>query len=328
VSEAERERLEEELLAVPDQQNNVGATHSLRRGVYRDFDHRVVWRRPRGFWRIITGDEARARNEDATLWLEEARLGLYGVVILEDVGSQSAAEYHDAVVANMRAAGTMELRPSPGMTIGGLPAEGSEGPSQIDDFSLYHRAATQVRGSKAVQVMFWGTREDMEKGRAMTEAVAESLRFEPGLEPVEKSPGKYVDHRLGFSLTPPSGLTFKDHTPGNLRSVGTVVAWESTSRAVVVMALCGLAEGQDEKWFSAFVEQMAKEQFGKLMKDAPERTKTTVQGIEASHLIYTNWLERADLITFMRDRTLYSLITVGKGDETLEQALPTFKLVD
>jgi hypothetical protein len=327
-SEEERKRLEEELLAVPDQQNAVGPTYSLRRGVYRDFGNGVVWRRPRGFWRIITGDEARSRNADAALWLEEPRLGLYGVVIVEDVIAQSPAEYHDAVIANMRAAGNMDLRPSPGMTIGGLPAQGTEGPSQIDGLLLHHRAATQVRGNKALQVMFWGTREDMEKGRATTEAVTTGFQFKPGLQPVEKRPGRYVDHRMGFSLKPPAGLDFKDHTPGNLQSVGTVVAWEGKSRAVVVMALCGLAEGQDEQWFSAFVEQIAKEQFGKLMRDAPERTKTTVQGIEASHLTYTNLLERADLITFTRDRTLYSLITVGKGKDTLEQTLPTFKLVD
>ncbi|HYU16833.1 MAG TPA: hypothetical protein VEL05_12195, partial [Candidatus Acidoferrum sp.] len=255
-----------ELARLPDPENVVGPGFSLRRGVYRSFEHDFRWKKPSTLWRLKTGDAARADNPAAALVFTDVARGLMGLVIVEDkVGSSE--EYHRRVAAEL--VGDASLRSSP------RPLGREVGQTFVQDFQLEgmpfnRRVVTVADRGRGYRLVVWGAAELMGREQSAVEDAIDGFALEE-LDGETSSPRRHIDNRLGFALDLPEGSwTRKDMTPDGVRGVGAVTAWESGHEMIMTVAMCTPA--RNDEWFLDFMEQMMRDRAPGLFSGRAERS--------------------------------------------------------
>eukprot|EP00913_Durusdinium_trenchii_P005630 g5248.t1 len=114
--------LEKELLALPDPENAVGPGWGIRRGVYRDFNLGMIWKKPVGFWRVLAGDDAANFSEDSRVWASENRLGLTLDISAKPADGRSLMKVHQDVAKLYFAADAKSVVKPARIEIDGRPA--------------------------------------------------------------------------------------------------------------------------------------------------------------------------------------------------------------
>jgi len=320
LSEEEAGTVQEELLAGPDPENRVGAGYCLRRGIYRDFENGFTWRKPRGFWRVTVGDEARAENEDATIIFEEPSLGVQGTVIVEDVGDLDGPAYHRLVLQGMfgeeQAGKTAEKAKQ--VKVGEVPAFTSMGALHFPGFNMLYRVTTMVVNRRGIQFLIYGVPANMAAvTRQVDEAVA-GLDVKLDMTPVVKHGDTVLDLRLGYAFRGPGrGFRYSDLTPAEIQPMASIHHWQKGSTEVVTLGLCALQEGQDGAWFEDFVSRLIMRQLRKRIGVAgkPTRSRIRLGEIEAGFLLWKGTTGSAAVLTCRRDNTFYAVIVGDRGGE-------------
>ncbi len=318
MSAEEAAALQAELEAGPDTQNQIGATFALRRGAYLDFENRFTWKKPRGNWRIMVGEDARRINAVACLYFEEPALGLFGLVVGEpSLGSQPAV-YHTVVVEGLFDKVKPKSTPIQFGTVSGRLAEGV---IDRDGLRLRYRVATAVSGDRAYQIHVWGMPDNVAAAEDVVKAVFAGFALDPeGLVPKDRDGHVLRERRFGFSFSPPSAdWSFSDKTPAGIGSIGALYHWEHRGQAVLVLALCALQMGQDESWFMDFIQKILREKLRETNFGEPKREASTLGGLPAQHLSW-KFIGGVDAYFATRDRTFYALII---SRERNSQALPS-----
>jgi hypothetical protein len=305
ISAEEAAALQAQLDAGPDAQNQIGATFSLRRGTYLDFENRLQWKKPRGNWRILVGEDARRLNPVASLYFEEPSLGLFGLVVGEPSLGNTAESYHAAVAQSLFGDRRAKVEP---IQLGRVSGRMQEDTLERDGIRLRYRVASAVSGDRAYQIHVWGMPDNVAAAKEQAKAVLEGFALDPeGLSPVERSGAELRDRRFGFSFSPPPGWSFADKTPAGIRSIGTLYGWEGQGQSVLVLALCTLQMGQDEKWFMEFLQKIIRERVRETRFGEPKRENSTLGGLPAQHLSW-KFIGGVDAYFVMHDRTFYALI--------------------
>lgn len=312
---AEAARLGNELQKETDPENRVGLSYCLRRGVYRDFDQGFVFRKPaRGFWRVRVGAEARAQNEDATIFLEEPALGLRGLVIIEPACDFTGASFHEVVVQNMFGEDAGAARAGPKtVQLGGVPALSTE--SVVDArMPTRYRVVTAVHRGRAYQLLIYGIPGNMKASAAEVDRMLDGVRFSEQLACTTEKHGVYSDRRLGFALRLPKGAwRRKDITPEAVRPVATLQQWIAGTRSFGIVAVCGLEEGQDPEWFREFLKGIMVRRFASLQAIEPKRRRSTIAGLPCDWIQWKDLRVAVDLFLLVRDRTFYALYVTKDG---------------
>jgi hypothetical protein len=315
LDERSRALLATELAAAPDSQNTVGPDFALRGGLYRDYAYDLTWQKPAGFWRILTGQMARAINPDARLYIEEPAQGLAGVLIGERLSGLDNARYHQLVLTQMAPAGHPALSGAPTpRRVAGVDLLTSWVDLDVGGVALRYLVTTGVVADRLVQLLVWGLPGNVRASEvAVWQAVDGLALHVADLQGVTNVPGLFRDERLGFELRAPRpGWTIVDMTPPHLAPVATIVQSSPDDRhGVLVFAMCATAEGQDQTWF----EQVAHDTvLARFEQDLGVTTglaqEATVAGLPARRV--TGYMPggagRVELYTMQRDRTFLALV--------------------
>lgn len=302
------------LATARDGQNDVGASHALRGGVYLDFAHGLRWKKPSGFWRVAVGQDARAENQDATLAADEVLHGLQSQIFVEPAAGFTTESLHEIAVGGLASQGFVAER-SGAATIGGHPARFTEGRLSAGELSLRYRTTSAVIGDRAVQVGVWTTVDW--PAPAIVEAPADAVELLP-LAVVEEGP-PYRDHRLGFEMRMPGAWTRSDVTPSNMSAVATMQRW-ARGRAEVLVAAVFAFEQTDETWMLDMIEQILRTDAAKMTAAKPTSEPHQVAGLPGRHVVWQLGLGRADAYLVQRDATFYLVMAVDPtGDRAADQ---------
>jgi hypothetical protein len=329
MSEEKAAALGRELQRGVDPENRVGPGHCLRRGIYRDFDKGFSWRKPDGYWRVLVGDEARMRNEDAVLFLEEPAAGLVGLVITEPAGEFSVQDYHKAVATNMF--GEDHAKPAK-MTLDGVEALSTEARLSVSELELAYRVVTTMHNGHAFQFLVYGVPGNMEASSAAVDALIKGVRFPRGVAKTSTKSNVFADHRLGFSLRVPDATwRHADRTPKWIAPMASLHRWRSDDDEILALSICAVQEGQNATWFAGFIEKLLADRLGGLVESGTTKSKSTLGGLPCD-VLSAKWKGGSfDTYLLMRDRTFYALMLVHLGDDpgpTSEQLKNGFHLID
>jgi len=320
-----------ELKAAPDPQNRVGPTYALRRGRYRDFGSGFEWRKPEGFWRIAVGDEARATNADATLFIEDPGSGLMALLIVEPVASFTAETFHQVVCGNVFP--DVELDPPQAVTLGAAGGLVSEARTEHLGLPLTYRVVTAVHGDSAVQLLIWATPGNMAQMRSRADAIVDGWRFFASpAAPVVAERDSYRDNRMGYALRLPGApWRFEDLTRAEQGALSSFVRWTRGNLTVLALTMCAVQEGQDEQWFAGLVTDELTRRMRAVVSAQPRRERAMLGGLPATRLVWRGGGDPLDAYLTTRDNTFYALLVLQSGvalDATLDEVTRGFSLVD
>jgi hypothetical protein len=193
----ERETLEEELLQ-SDPHEGVGKTFRLRNGVYCDFEHGFLYRKPRGLWRVVAGDAARAQSAVAVLVLTNPAQGVRIALIPERLLDTPHREYHQALLAARRAPEDTVIQ---SRRHGDLQFLVSKFHMESGTRTATFLTATAVRDERHVQVCLYGLQGNMAGIDQRLPEILGGLEL-PKEPPVAQVQGETIvqDFRLGYCL--------------------------------------------------------------------------------------------------------------------------------
>lgn len=306
-----------------DPQFAVGRNFSLRGGVYRSFLHRYQWKKPDRFWTVRTGQDARRANSDAELYLKDAARGLYGVVIAEPAGFLPAEEFHHLVTSRV----LKQTQSTTTLESGRATWRITEGLGDPRGLPMGYRIATTVAGGRAVQCIVWSAAENLARHAAAAEVVVRSFEFETDLQPIEQQEGRYIDHRLGFSLQPPPWPQ-RDLTPPQIAEIGTFVAWQQGGRIVGALSVAALATHQDEQRFVQFLHEILDQYVTSRTSQSPVVEDAELGGVPGRRVRWQLPREVVEATFVVRDGAAYCLILGGPDASWFDPVRRSFQILD
>jgi hypothetical protein len=325
--------LRKELLALPDEQDDVGKDFSLRSGVFRDYEHGVQWTKPPGFWELSVGQEARAINPIAQLYGRYSNSALHLLLVAErSMLGVDAESYHQQAFAG--AAKNLDLKAKKIGTpsrIGSGAALQTDASTNMGGIDLAYRVVTAVEGNTGVQLHIWGVASGMKRHAAALKAATRELALRK-LPPSEERRGVYLDHRLGFSMRLPKQFPHIDSTPPELVGIGSFPTWGVDGKDWVgVLALCAIEAGRDREWAMNLMEKRIRDSYTSIV-NAGEASKeeTTLLGMPARQLTWKTPGLRLDAYLIRRHHTIYAILATDTSGGTgmIDRAIAGFRLID
>lgn len=300
IPDAEAGALAGELERARDAQVAVGASYSLRGGVYRSFASGWQWKKPAGLWRISTGDDARKLHPDAELSLYQQSKFIYAMVMPQSIDAGGDAFHQMVLAANP---GTRRGH----RTVGDARVTILDRDTEAGTFR-YH-IATLVKHGLGLQIMFWGQPVDMDASWSDIDAAIAGFSIAP-LEQTTREGGELVDHRFGFAVRVPEGdFQLSDQTPPGVDAISRIVMWERGGRSFGALALYfPTASLPDEAWMLDYLEQILRDRVGAALSTRATRSDATLAGRPARHL---HWAGGFDAYIALRDGIAYGLIQHG-----------------
>jgi hypothetical protein len=327
---AQRASLATELRGKRDPQNVVGEDYCLRGGTYRHFGERFTWTKPPGFWRVDTGAQARARNEDATIFMQADEWGVSAMLFVKTDVASGARDYHDSVMKDIDA-----IEP-PGepqkLKLGETPVLMSMVRSQLDGFERTYFFATAVQEKRAYQMIVWCLSGNAATARPAIDAAIQGLRLTGKTVKSEEGKTGFVDNRLGFRVKKPpgKGWMFRDATPPEKGATNSALVYASDAAMVVASAMCDLGEKQDSAGVRNAVIDSIRKAYAEDPSAPSPATATVLAGLPAERVAVAS-KDGVILYIAQRDSTLYYLVvqTDGKkGSPTERELVKLFELMD
>ncbi len=331
LSETETSKLREQSYALPDMQNVVGPEFSLRRGIFRDFNNGVRWRKPgRGTWKISVGDEAAAQS--AALYVEEIETGMQGMLIVEPAEQTQLEDFHNQVLA------AYELEQTPAITrvkINGVDCLSSEFEIDYGDASPWsYRIATAIQAGRAMQLLAFGQSENVQASNQ--DSFINGFEF-PGadMRKISQSGNIYRDERLGIELTAPDQRwKFREITQPQIRPMGGIYNLTlGKSKAITVAAIYQPSENVDLE--DSFVAQMMASSLQATLGDsfelgAPSVERLQISGVPVEVKSWDTGKETVCTMIGQRDSTTFFALAIAKGRDNLltKQVKEGLKLFD
>ena len=322
-------KLDQQLRASPETEDDVGPDWCVRNGVYRDFTFGFTWEKPKGYWETKAGDEAVMENSDARISCHDAFNNISMQVIPEEGGGSSLGEYHKLVTrALFKRPVDLKRR-----NLDSVEALESEGVVLIDDLNLEYKLITTIRNNYAYQILIWGMEGSLEKLNDQMEDVIAGFRFPgPRLVPSFKSDTSYTDYRLGYSLNLPGNWTILENAPETIRAVGSGVEFRNARQEILVIAMNSVEPGQDASFIiDDLISTTLKANFSKFSNAKPVIKFHNFQGLEWKEHYWSGSIESVAFLTAVRGRTMYILTIVerfGKARKLIASVTEELRMLE
>ena len=329
----ETSALRKELLALPDEQDDVGKNFSLRSGIFRDYEHGVQWTKPEGFWELSVGQEARAINPIAQLYGRYSNSALHVLLVAEraSVGLDAKTYHRQAFQGAQNNLSLKAEKVGSSSRIGSGAALQTDATTNLGGIDLGYRVITSMEGNTGVQLHIWGVASGMERHASALKAAADSLLLRK-LPPSEVRKGVYYDHRLGFSMRLANKYPHTDETPAELIGIGSFPTWGVDGADWAgVLAVCAIEAGRDREWSMNLMEERIRESYDNLIKTGKaSKEETTLLGLQARHLIWKTPALRLDAYLIRRNHTIYAILAtdISGGTGMIDKATAGFQLID
>lgn len=322
LGDATRSGLRAELAAAPDLHAHVGLDFALRNGTFRDFDARVVWRKPPGFWRMTVSDVTEA-NPVRSVDLASFESSVSASLTIEHRPGLDAGAWHDERV-ELYGGDVGESKP---IRIADADARVTEIPLRHGALDLRMRVGTLQRGPYAIEVLVSGHASESASAAADVAAIFGGLELVDELPRTAEVGGEYIDERLGFALRPPVGWTRTDESTPQLAPNATNLQWADGRKRLLLLAMnWGGAAAADPEFLVQLIEQNMREKYTTRL-GAATVVAATLAGLPAQHSKWTSLLEDVNLWATSRGQTAYMLITVNLDDDERESVLRSVRLL-
>lgn len=327
----EAEAMAAELAARPDPETSVGPDFSLRRGVYRDFGHGVIWRKPEGFWRVSAGEAARRRLEDGLLYIKEPWLGIRAMFFIRPAEGLGTDDLHRAVASSWLGEDHPALSSSPTEArLDHLAARSTAAEVKGRGYAVEYRILTALRGEEAIELIVRGLAGNMRAHPGRIDEVVRGFVFpRDGLTSSEQVGERYADHRLGFSLASPGpDYTFADSTSDEFSALGAQVSWRKGAQFLMALAVWMANEQQDAISLAETFQRGMGRAYGLSLR-APVTGQTTLAGLPSKHVQWKTDGVRIEAFFLVRERIFFSLWVVDEdGTLTTESARRCFSFLE
>lgn len=242
---AARERLAAELLAEGDPQSFVGETWSVRRGVLRDFDFDLRWKKPSALWSV--DPPTAEQGEYARAQLSQPSCGVYGLLAAERAEGLEPLQFHDVIISMVCPDGRRQGEPQK-RKVGAQDLFVSF-IDQDGEVPLTYVIVTALAGERAIRLVLWGLQAHVVEFRAQFLAAVDALQVDAADLVSRKITGDVLrDERMGYSFDAPgAGWRVRDSTPAEIRAVGTFTTFEKAGR-MVGLVVVHPTQGQGQVW--------------------------------------------------------------------------------
>jgi hypothetical protein len=314
----ERKQLRQTLLGSAENQPQFSKDRAYRAGVFLDYEHRLRWTKPPGFWQINSFARAAEHSKETVLRAAELDLGIY--VAIEAFPSE--AEAGDALT-NIIAG--HELLSREVAVINGLSIYLATTVDHSSTPPTSYQIAAARRGDLMIVNTASSTDDSPAHRQAMTAAVA-GLEFDVDLERTTVDDGVYHDLQHGFSFTIPAGLDRPEVT--NL-GVAQVAAWTQGKQELVSIFIIGVAHTDDEEWVTSYFEQILRDRLSAQFPiGKPTRSEGKLGVHPARHL---SWKQdggsvSADIV--VRGPVVHCLLYVNLSDEQIQTVQSSWSLLE
>lgn len=318
--DAARAELRRELLDDRNRQRVFDGRQAFRAGQYLDFEHRISWTAPPGFWWLDSFAKARTVNSPETrLWAQERELGLYLTTEVFEQPEQGPSETLDSWIEGFEILGRSTVKREGRTAHRALVRiEGEDGST----LAHYEIVATRDR---LIGTTVW-TSFDTPAHRELAEAALAGLRYDFHESPTSFDPStrRFLDLEYGVGLEAPKGLELEAKQGPAL---GRVAGARDGRRELTFTVMPQLA-ARDREWLMSFVEQVFRERLNASMKlGEPERSTSTVGGLEARHLSWPG-LRRVALDIVVRDRVGYAILYGGLSEAEIAAVQRSFHIIE
>lgn len=324
----EIQKLTEEMLAQPDPENAVGPDWGLRDGVYRDFALGMIWRKPKGFWKLSVGDAAQLQNPDTCIIAEELRYGLVMEVIEKSADERDLETFHRDITEYIFD-GPVE---SVETEIGGQPALSSSGLPLVGEQDYEFCVVTSLHNDRAFQFIVWGAPKHMkEYGQEVENALAGFEFPSREMRATRQTATSYEDNRLGFGLKlSDSSWRIQGNKNAEISPIGNSVEFARHDRNVQVSAFASLEPGQDNITLKLH-QQIITANFNRFTKMKPNEIVTSFGGLTWKQKSWTADLDSIYYLSALKNHTFFALFILdesGKGEWLLKEVKAGFQLLD
>lgn len=336
---ADAGRIGKEIRALPDPEADVGLHYSLRCGVYRNYAFGIEWEKPaRGWWSVAAGQQARERVEGAEAGLGESvkfsavekSSGVLCGMSLERHAGSDARAYHREVVGAINAAlDDATATAAPEVDIYGISAQVTVVDGCAQTLDLRYHVATFVGDGIAGRLVIWGVKGQVEAGAAAVKDALAGWRYLGTLKPFEVVDGRFVDHRMGWSLPVASSRTRPvEMASPSARPRCTVRMFGEEDAVAIVIAVDpgpqGFARGALEK---VMLESMINTRLGPIDFSDAKPFEGKLAGRKARCRRKPVGEQVCEIRMLTVRNTAYVLLTAGKKDDGFELA-GEFRVLD
>jgi hypothetical protein len=316
----QRQALRQELLAAPPRQRNFAATRAYRAGEFLDYENRLRWTKPPGFWRLDGFDKALQHSQETVLFAQEIELGVYAALEAFDAGTSDPAATLAALIEGD------ELLSRDTVEVDGLTVHRAQVIDRRQSPPMSYDMAVTRRGERMISMIAWAADDSPERRKAMAAAIA-GLDYDPNLEQTELEGGVYTDVRYGFSFRLPPGM-FGSPELTDL-GLGRVAAWSMGKQELVSMVITGAANTDDEQWVSSFFEQVLRDRVGaEHALGTPERSAGKLGPFTARHLSWEQGFEELAADIVVRDSVVYCLLYANLPEAKIATVRDSWALLE
>ncbi|KIG19373.1 hypothetical protein DB30_02654 [Enhygromyxa salina] len=314
---SEREQLRQELLGSRSGQRRFTVGRAFRAGELLDYEHRVAWTMPEGFWQVDTFERALGHTDGTVLKVSELDLGVYAALEVFE---------SDATPANIltELVGDDKVLSRDTVVVDGLTVQRARSIDSTQSPPMSYEFAIADRGDFMIAMSAWTADETPAHREAMTAALA-GLDYERDIEQTTVAGGVYTDVIRGFSFKTLAGMGQPKLQDLGL---GHVAAWTKGSQELVSMVIVG-ANIDDEAWTTSFFEQLLRDRVGTTHPlGQPERGEGKLGGHTTRHL---SWDQggttlAADLV--VRDGVVYCILYVNLESAQIQTVQRSWTLLE
>ncbi len=315
LNKAEIEELGHDLHGLRDLENSVGPEESLRGGTYREFQHGLIWKKPKmGFWTASCGTKVQDLQPGCRLSALELTSGVAFLLCVEpgedkDLGTLHATRvgYTSKLLVDVKTGETRTWE------LQGHAARTTILDGTLENQAYRYRVTSILIGKNHVSLITSALRGNHMNAEKVVIAVERSLATDGAFQATQRTKDGYIDLRSGFGIRAlPKEARIKDITPTEIRSAAS---WALIDSGKVQLEIRALTGGMTNETLVGYLIGNARDStFFEAISGTPEsQSAITFLGLPAIRLRWKNWHGESEVIVVRRDSTSYTFTGRAKA---------------
>jgi hypothetical protein len=315
----ERGPLRQALLSSAGSQRQFSKDLAFRAGEFLDYEHRLRWTKPSGFWHVDPFSMAVHHSAETVLTATELDLGVH--VAIEALPSDAnPGDVLSVMVADY------ELLSSEVEVIDGLSIHRAKATGQSYGSPMSYAIAATRREDLLLVISAWSM-DDSPTHRMMLDAAVAGLAYDLDPQRSKTVDGVYHDVEHGFSFYIPAPF---DQPKVSDFGLAQVAAWTEGKQELVSLFVAGAPITDDEAWITSYFEQILRDRMSAedMPMGKPTRSKGKLGGHTTRHLSWEQDRRSVSADILVRDAVIYCLVYVNLSAQQIEVVQSSWSLLE